>query len=562
MAVYLPGLWSIPPVDRDECRFAQASRQMFEAAVYARAPESGAVGPGGLGRFEPARHDGGWAIPKVQERERLNKPPLIYWLQVASAWVCTGGDPLRDAIWMYRLPSVLGAAGTVLITWRMGLWMMDARAAWLGAGLLGVAPMVVWDAHQARADSVMMCCTTAAMACLWRVWGMSGGMAAERLSSPRGGLAWPAAFWCAMAAGVMTKGFVTPMVAGLAMVFLAVTTRRWSWLGSVRPVLGGAILFASIGPWVYAVALHLGGVGAYGQLVWGEFFVRGVAGSKEGHFAPPGTHTVLLAALFWPGSLLTLAAFGRGWRLGLGRGRPAERFLIAWIVPAWVLFELSPAKLPHYTMPMLPAVALLSGRMVLAMQARWRPAGARAGAPGGMIGGAQIGPWALIGAIAPAVVLGEALAGWRGAAIAGGIGAVIGLGVAYGLRTGRPLGVQVGGLAYSVVVLGLVLSTVATLAPGATSARLVKRLERIDPEGRRPLASVYGEDSMVFGTRGRVERMGIDSIPGWLAGRPAGLAIIPMTAGAEAGPWRVVASERGGELGRAESAWLIVEKTP
>jgi len=70
LSVYLPGLWSIPAVDRDEARFAQASRQMFEAAVFPKsAPE----------RVVPGFHDGGWAVPKIQDRERLNKPPLIYW---------------------------------------------------------------------------------------------------------------------------------------------------------------------------------------------------------------------------------------------------------------------------------------------------------------------------------------------------------------------------------------------------------------------------------------------------------------------------------------------------
>src|SRR5690348_4119435 len=58
LLVYIPGLWTIPPVDRDESRFAQASRQMLES-----------------GTLE------GWVVPKVQDRPRLNKPPLIYWAQ-------------------------------------------------------------------------------------------------------------------------------------------------------------------------------------------------------------------------------------------------------------------------------------------------------------------------------------------------------------------------------------------------------------------------------------------------------------------------------------------------
>src|SRR4051812_42978968 len=61
LAVYLPGLRSIPPVDRDESRFAQASRQMLEGGV--------------------AGTPGAWVVPMVQNRPRLNKPPLIYWLQ-------------------------------------------------------------------------------------------------------------------------------------------------------------------------------------------------------------------------------------------------------------------------------------------------------------------------------------------------------------------------------------------------------------------------------------------------------------------------------------------------
>jgi len=64
LLVYIPGLWTIPPVDRDESRFAQASRQMLES-----------------GTLE------GWVVPMVQDRPRLNKPPLIYWLQAGSAYV-------------------------------------------------------------------------------------------------------------------------------------------------------------------------------------------------------------------------------------------------------------------------------------------------------------------------------------------------------------------------------------------------------------------------------------------------------------------------------------------
>jgi len=42
------------------------------------------------------------------------------------------------------------------------------------------------------------------------------------------------------------------------------------------------------------------------------------------------------------------------------------RFLIAWIVPAWIILELLPTKLPHYPLPLYPALAMLCGAAVMA----------------------------------------------------------------------------------------------------------------------------------------------------------------------------------------------------
>jgi 4-amino-4-deoxy-L-arabinose transferase-like glycosyltransferase len=47
------------------------------------------------------------------------------------------------------------------------------------------------------------------------------------------------------------------------------------------------------------------------------------------------------------------------------RAEPMVRFLLAWIVPCWLLFELVPTKLPHYVLPIYPALALLAARCAL-----------------------------------------------------------------------------------------------------------------------------------------------------------------------------------------------------
>jgi 4-amino-4-deoxy-L-arabinose transferase-like glycosyltransferase len=66
----------------------------------------------------------------------------------------------------------------------------------------------------------------------------------------------------------------------------------------------------------------------------------------------------LSLASFWPGSLFLVSAVFWGWRQ---RRAPAQRFLIAWLLPAWIFCELMPTKLPHYILPLYPALALLAG---------------------------------------------------------------------------------------------------------------------------------------------------------------------------------------------------------
>lgn len=342
LAVYVPGLFTIPPIDRDESRFAQASRQMFESIAL---PES---------QKDPAMHSGGLAVPYVIDKPRLNKPPLIYWIQTASAATFTLGNPLSDAIWMYRLPSAIFATLTILMTWRIGHLLFDARAAWLGAALLAICPLVVIDAHQGRADQLMVACTTAAM------WALAGIVKQSRIGDVPFRLAIGLAI--AIAAGVLAKGPITPMIVALAIIAYAIITKRFRWILSTHPWLAAIVTAITIGPWIYFVAQHVG-FSEYKALVFDETVGRSAA-PKEGHWGPPGYHMLLLPVLFWPGSLGVALAFvhlfnrRKGWR----PARWQEAFLVAWILPAWIGFELVSTKLPHYTMPMYPAVALLCAR--------------------------------------------------------------------------------------------------------------------------------------------------------------------------------------------------------
>ena len=113
-AAWLPGFFTIPPLDRDESRFAQASKQMLETHNFVDI------------RFgvEP----------------RYKKPVGIYWLQAASTAVVSAvtGDERRDHIWTYRIPSLLGAFAAVALTFWCASAFLSAEGAFLSALLLGL----------------------------------------------------------------------------------------------------------------------------------------------------------------------------------------------------------------------------------------------------------------------------------------------------------------------------------------------------------------------------------------------------------------------------------------
>lgn len=529
------------------------------------------------GQRRDAFHDGGLVIPKVQEKPRLNKPPMIYWMQAAAAAAFTGSDPLRDAIWMYRVPSLLAAIVTVLATWRIGCGMFDARAAALGAALLAVCPLFAWEAHQARADHVMVAATTVAMGALWRVWrdratdfvspgtrsaprdakGRLNGVppARSHRHCPRagnvGGTMSALALWVAVGIGILTKGPITPLIVSSAALALCITTRRWTWLRRTRPVLGVLILAAMIAPWVWAVGERIGWE-PYLGIVRDEVLGRSIE-AREGHWGPPGYHTVLLAVLFWPGSLTTALAIGRAFRKAIpapshmgdrgsaarlrleferwGRrapGRRGELFCLAWILPAWIAFELVLTKLPHYTMPMYPAVALLSARAALSARLPSHRPALQFGKWFWRLWGWFLlsAAWLVCGLGLYGLVVTPRSLGFIGFAILVVlVAATVGATRRFA-RAGKDNSWSKGLLAGLAVSIPVSIGAHQFVAPAIAmmSHVMVRSVNRVDPEGRRPIAAVdYHEPSLVFLTRGRVELISAEALPAWYESHPNGL---------------------------------------
>src|SRR6202012_252703 len=80
------------------------------------------------------------------------KPAGIYWLQVAAADLTQH----PEAIWSYRLPSLLGAMIAVLLTFAFGQKLVGRLGALFGAALLASCFLLFSEAHQAKTDAVQL----------------------------------------------------------------------------------------------------------------------------------------------------------------------------------------------------------------------------------------------------------------------------------------------------------------------------------------------------------------------------------------------------------------------
>jgi 4-amino-4-deoxy-L-arabinose transferase-like glycosyltransferase len=579
---------ALPPIDRDECRFAQASRQMFESTTLPsnmldlRVDEKGV--PKGL-------HAGSWAVPMFGETPRLNKPPLIYWLQSLSARLLTNNTPLLDAIWMYRVPSALCYALSCAAIYLLARGMVRHHAALLASILLLVSPMMLWDALQARSDELLTFTTLLTMAALWSIWSRRE----IRTTTLLGRTLRAAAFWLCMGLGILSKGPITPMIAGLCILSLCIFSKppttnqsRFRWLLQLNPLLGLVILALTLAPWLIAID-HAVGLSTYARIVYDEFVLRGTTGSREGHFAPPGFHLLLSAALLWPASLVFIDALRRAWKGRLRTHvsapsattseptstdqpprrrwsfrslipthiRDAELFLLAWLVPAWIVFELSPAKLPHYPMPLYPAACILCAAMLFTREHDFRrvlrntdestPPPSTRLAPGDIIFLAiACIPSLLCGLfLTYSLLFTPAQPPLTATSIFSLVGiALFGFAAAYlaaqTLRSRRALSI---GLFAVVIALPILSVTIRTLGPrtlpGSLTARLFKPLTPLVPLMTLPqnplhFASVYHEDSVVFWSRGRAERLHTTAMLDWLRARPRAAAIIDQRQLAEA----------------------------
>ena len=316
-------------IDRDEPRFAEATREM--------------------------RQSGDFIIPRVNGEYRFDKPPLIYWCQAASTFV------LGESDFSVRFPSVLFAGATVVLT---ALWAgrLYGPCVGLWSGIIfGTCLQLFIHGRAAVADMPMLFFF---LSSTWIAW--------ERMKYPESRWLW-FAFYFSLSLGFLAKGPIALLPATFPAIFLLSQRKRLTLQGG-SICLGILVFVLIVGSWGIPALIETNG--QFFAVGIGKHVVMRSVSPMQSHGAKGWIGYVIslpfyLVSIFF--SFFPWSIFLPGAILRLRRGMDlSERYLLGGAVAVFIVFTLFQTKLPHYLLPAFPLLAMLTARALnLEKSPRW-----------------------------------------------------------------------------------------------------------------------------------------------------------------------------------------------
>jgi hypothetical protein len=316
LLLYLPAIWDWP-LSRSEAMYALIPKEMFDS--------------------------GNWLTPTLNGARYLDKPPLYYWINLVAYSILGVSDRVA------RIPTLLIGLGEVWFTYLIGRRLLGTRPAWLG-GLALLTSVGFFTLHlQLLTDHLVTLGLVVAM------WALT---CAEDQPSWR----WSIIFQVALAVGFLSKGFI-------GLVFPLLILGGYAWFRR-QPRL----LYLTLNPWGWLVFLLL-------TVPWFWAMEQAYPGFLQHHivneqilrffgqrqppdiipFPLPGFWLFLFIWLL-PWGLLLPEALYRFWGATASPDQARRgRLLLVWAVIIMGFFSLSSTRIEYYSLPALPALALVLG---------------------------------------------------------------------------------------------------------------------------------------------------------------------------------------------------------
>ncbi|OHB70920.1 MAG: hypothetical protein A2W23_03775 [Planctomycetes bacterium RBG_16_43_13] len=307
------GLWNA-----DEGRYAEGGREMFVS--------------------------GDFLVPTIDGLPRINKPPLIYWLDAVSYSIFSVNE------FAARFFPALFALIGVVMAYYFGKMSWNRRAGFIAGVVLATCGQYIVLARVIVTDMVLASLMALAIFFWFRGY-----------KSPRSGGINYILFYIFCGLAVLTKGPLGLIVPFLAIVPYLAVTGELKRIKEMRPIIGVILILVISLPWFLLVERRYPG---YLQYFFVEqnflaFFESGIHHGRPFYY----TFGYLFAGMFpWP--LFFLYLVFRLFKIGFGNIRKVESgllFFILWLALAFLFFTVSKSKSSTYLQPVYLPVAVLVG---------------------------------------------------------------------------------------------------------------------------------------------------------------------------------------------------------
>ena len=284
-----------------------------------------------------------WVTPHENFHAVLDKPMFFYWL-IAIVYKFFGVSE-----WAARLPSALAALGTIALVYRFGQIHRGTWTALWSALILVTSVEFFALARIVIFDMTLTFFMTAALCAFYQA------IHAEDTKRRRLGCV---AMYVALAAATLIKGLIGVVIPGMVIFSYLLLTRQWAVLKRIDLIPGILLFLALVLPWYLEAEKHNPGYLRY--YFWEEHFGRFM--TDELDRGEPWYYFIGVGFIgFLPWTLLLPLAAKAAWKsVRMEKSDDQTVYLCLWAIIPFVFFSVSKSKLPHYILPIFPALAMLT----------------------------------------------------------------------------------------------------------------------------------------------------------------------------------------------------------
>ena len=282
-------------------------------------------------------------MPFFNGEPRLQKTPLSYWLVAAAAKAAGSVNNF-----VVRLPSAVLAVLSAVAIFYFVSDRLGMRIAALSSLIWSTSLCYIRYSHTGRPEMALTAFVTIAMLSFY---------SAVKAQSRKKQIFYMLIFWLSFSLAMIAKGPAPLPLIFPALFFYFVVFRRWRLIGKLLPIAGVILFLLIFLPWPIAVLTKFPQAAG----IWKNEFLGRAAGEYASGSKPFYYYFGTMFIYFLPFSAFIpfaiTAPFYQIWE----KKRETMFYMWFWFVAGVLVMSVCGGKRQHYILPLMPAMAVLTG---------------------------------------------------------------------------------------------------------------------------------------------------------------------------------------------------------